>query len=70
MATQKRASKKSKTKLTARLVKRIHPDKREARDEGPRLIPLPSSVSADPQFSLHSRFLDLADIALGHKKKR
>jgi hypothetical protein len=47
--------------------KKIAPEDPASRDEGPRLIPLASKSSMqEPAFN--SRYLELADIALGGKK--
>ncbi len=43
------------------------PDMPEARDEGPRLVPLPPEVI--PVLPDHARYIALADEALGNKPK-
>jgi hypothetical protein len=59
-----------KAEPKARLIPKIRPDDPEARDEGPRLIPL-TETPAHSDISMHSRYLDLADYAInGPKKKR
>jgi len=56
-----RVKRKLPSKKTARL-KRIRPTEAEARDEGPRLIPL-EERSNEPSRLEH--YLELADTALG-----
>jgi len=56
-SVSKQGSKKS--------VKKYDPQQPQARDEGPRLIPLGSSKSEHP----FQHYLDLADIALNNRKK-
>lgn len=51
-----------------RAVKVIRPNKAEARDEGPRLLPLPEQQS-EQQGSKLQHYMNLADQALGTKKK-
>jgi hypothetical protein len=41
------------------------PETPEARDEGPRLIPLHDGIGSIPVLPDHSRYLALADMALG-----
>ena len=53
---------KAKAKPLAIKVLKLAPERPEARDEGPRLIPLDEKRSTD-QFGRRS--LELADIALG-----
>ena len=50
-------------RLTKRVVKVIRPERKEARDEGPRLIPL-EEKSFDQQGSKLQHYINLADIAL------
>ncbi len=57
------AKKKRKAKAAERRVKAIPPTSSEARDEGPRLIPL-RSLPEEPRVQ---RYLELADSALGRK---
>lgn len=52
-------------KRTSKKVRRLPPTAPDARDEGPRLIPLEDRVS-EPSRLEH--YLDLADIALGVQK--
>jgi hypothetical protein len=54
------------TKKLKKVVK-LAPSRPEARDEGPRLIPL-EQKHPQPQFG--RRALELADIALGHTPPR
>jgi hypothetical protein len=54
--------KSSRKRSTRKKVRKIAPGRPEARDEGPRLIPLEQKPSQ--QFG--RRALELADIALGH----
>lgn len=51
-----------------RAVKVIRPNKPEARDEGPRLLPLPAE-QPEHQSSKLQHYINLADQALGTKKK-
>ena len=51
-----------------RAVKVIRPNKPEARDEGPRLLPLPDD-KPEHQNSKFQHYINLADQALGRKKK-
>jgi CO dehydrogenase/acetyl-CoA synthase alpha subunit len=51
-----------------RAVKVIRPNKPEARDEGPRLLPLPED-KPEHQNSKLQHYMNLADQALGTKKK-
>jgi hypothetical protein len=46
---------------------KIAPEDPASRDEGPRLIPF-TSTSAGPEPAFTARYLELADIALNHKK--
>lgn len=55
-----------KARTVTRRVRRIPPTSEIARDEGPRLIPL-SDHSKEPSRLEH--YLDLADTALGLRKK-
>lgn len=57
MAKNKRAPRKSKTR-----VKRLPPTSAAARDEGPRLVPLPEGGA---EMSRLEHYLELADSALG-----
>ena len=57
----------SQRKKSAQFVK-FSPDAPEARDEGPRLIPLDDSTNI-PLLPDHFRYLALADEALGIKPK-
>jgi hypothetical protein len=41
------------------------PETPEARDEGPRLIPLGDGIGSIPVLPDHSRYLALADLAMG-----
>ncbi len=56
---------KSKKKASRGRVKLIPPSSREARDEGPRLIPL-GPVQEEPRVQ---RYLELADAALTGARK-
>ncbi len=51
-----------------RAVKVIRSNKAEARDEGPRLLPLPEE-KPENQNSKLQHYMNLADVALGAKKK-
>lgn len=60
------AKSKGKRKKTAkRVVKLIRPSSQEARDEGPRLIPL-GRLPEEPRVQ---RYLELADAALKPRRK-
>ncbi len=50
-------------------MKVIRPNKPEARDEGPRLLPLPEE-KPEQQNSKLQHYINLADVALGTKKKK
>jgi CO dehydrogenase/acetyl-CoA synthase alpha subunit len=52
-----------------RAVKVIRPNKREARDEGPRLLPLPDD-KPEHQNSKLQHYMNLADQALGERRRR
>jgi hypothetical protein len=52
-----------------RAVKVIRPNKPEARDEGPRLLPLPND-KPEHQNSKLQHCMNLADQALGTKRKK
>jgi hypothetical protein len=52
-----------------RAVKVIRPNNPEARDEGPRLLPLPGPPS-EHQTSKLQHYMKVADQALGTKKKK
>lgn len=49
--------------------KKIAPDDPDSRDEGPRLIPLTHKAS-QPEPAFNARYLELADVALGHHKPK
>lgn len=51
------------------LVKVIGSNKPEARDEGPRLMPLPDE-RPEQQNSKLQHYVNLADVALGTRKKK
>jgi len=57
--------KKPKAEPKARIISKISPDSPEARDEGPRLVPLREHQSSihDSSFATQSRYLELADRA-------
>jgi hypothetical protein len=59
--------KKAKVQPKARIIPKLGSDSAEARDEGPRLLPLPAPTHES--LSHQSRFLELADVALNPKKK-
>jgi len=59
------ASKQNSKKPVKKSVKKYDPQQPQARDEGPRLIPLGSSKSEHP----FQHYLDLADVALNNRKK-
>ena len=61
----RRATKQKKNGIKRPL--RIPPHAPEARDEGPRLLPL--SNSSERELSHVDYLVSLADIALGRKKK-
>lgn len=48
----------------ARLIQKLSPDEASARDEGPRLIPVPEPKVANESLGIGSRYLELADIVL------
>jgi hypothetical protein len=52
-----------------RAVTVIRPNRPEARDEGPRLLPLPEDKH-EHQNSKLQHYMNLADQALGTKKKK
>jgi hypothetical protein len=54
-----------KRKSPVRKVKRLPPTAPQARDEGPRLLPLGERVSEPSKLD---HYLDLADAALGLRK--
>jgi len=55
-------------KTGKRVVKVIRPNEAEARDEGPRLLPL-RDETPEHQSSKLQHYINLADQALGTKKK-
>jgi hypothetical protein len=59
---QKRVSKSAGPKL--RKLSSSHPD---ARDEGPRLLPLPERRDHDSAAEISRRYIDLAEAAIGRK---
>jgi len=59
--------KNSSSKRAPKKVIKLAPERPEARDEGPRLIPLDAK---EPQQQFGRRALELADIALGHAPPR
>jgi hypothetical protein len=58
--------KKNSVQSRTRGVRRISPAGLEARDEGPRLIPLSAPKEPSPRLD---QYLKLADIALQKRKK-
>lgn len=61
---KKKKKKKQQKNPAPRQVEKLAPERPEARDEGPRLIPFDQQRGHQPQFG--RRALELADIALGH----
>jgi hypothetical protein len=53
------------SKRNKKTVKKYDPQQPQARDEGPRLIPLGTSKAEHP----FQHYLDLADVALSNKKR-
>jgi hypothetical protein len=49
--------------------RKIAPDDPASRDDGPRLLPFASNA-ASPEPAFTARYLELADIALNHKKPK
>ena len=64
LASVAKSKSKRKNSRTDRAVKLIPPSSKEARDEGPRLIPL-GRMPEEPRVQ---RYLDLADVALGKEE--
>ena len=62
----KRGKRSVRGKRMLKKVRRVPPSAPDARDEGPRLIPLEDRVT-EPSRLEH--YLDLADVALGVRKE-
>ena len=60
-------AKKQRGEARARLIAKLSAESPEARDEGPRLLPIREDRS-DPHI-MNSRYLELAAVALEPKKK-
>jgi hypothetical protein len=60
-----------KKRAKGKRVLKLSPESQESRDEGPRLIPFSDAVMKDaiPANRL-GHYLDLADTALGQKRKK
>ncbi|MBV8478461.1 MAG: hypothetical protein JO249_18610 [Acidobacteria bacterium] len=58
-----------KRKGRTRLVRKVLSTQPEARDEGPRLIPLEAHDTASDRMSRTDYYLRLADVALGQGAK-
>jgi hypothetical protein len=65
MRGQKR-KRQNTSKTGKKAVKKYAPQQPQARDEGPRLIPLGTSTAEHP----FQHYLDLADVALNNNKKK
>jgi len=65
MRNQKHKRQDASKQSSKKSVKKYDPQQPQARDEGPRLIPLGSSKSEHP----FQHYLDLADVALNNRKK-
>jgi len=58
----------SRRRTGKRVVRLIQPEKPEARDEGPRLLPLEERQKESESRLQH--YMDLANLALAPKKKK
>jgi len=67
----KKSSRQSRKKSAKVRVQKVSSQKPEARDEGPRLIPLKIGTQKGPLFPSNIQHaIDLADICLGTKKPK